>query len=406
MKILQVNKFYYPNRGADKYFLFLEKILRENGHEVRVFSMESAQNLPSKDSIFFSNNINPRAKSIYGKLKVACSIIYNLEAKKKFTALLDDFKPDIIHCHNIYHQLSPSILDAARKKNIPVVMHLHDYKLICPNYKLYSKGKYCKRCLKNNYFQCTKYRCVENSFIKSLLASIEMTVHHKILKIYDKGVNIFITPSVFMRDISVEAGWSPDRFIVLENISPVNKLNQSKIKNYFLYFGALEEEKGIDLAIKAAAETKKNLIIAGEGSYRQELENLANSLQAQISFTGQIQGDELNQLVTESLAIIIPSRWPENMPLAAIEAMSASKTVIASDVGGLSELIKHGENGYLFSVDKLQELKNIMSSLSKNQAELIGKKAGLSRNKKDINWHYQGLIQIYQKVIKEHKLKE
>lgn len=404
MKILQVNKFYYPNRGADKYFLFLEKLLREKGHEVRVFAMTDENNLESPDASFFSSHVDLHAIKIKDKFKAASSIIYNQEAKKKFATLLDDFQPDIIHCHNIYHQLSPSILDAARKRKIPVVMHLHDYKLICPNYKLYTKGKYCKRCLANNYFQCTKYRCIENSFSKSLLTSIEMTIHHKILKIYKKGVAMFIPPSIFMKNICIEAGWDKDKFIVLENISPVKNIDQQNIKDYFFYFGALEEEKGIDLAIKAVEKADKQLIIAGEGSYRKNLESLAQELNANIKFVGQIQGDELNKLLAEALAVIIPSRWPENMPLAAIEAMSAAKTVIASDTGGLTELITDGQNGYLFPVDNLEKLTNIIKSLSITKAKELGKEAALSRVDKNIDWHYQRLIKIYNQVINKKNL--
>ncbi len=404
MKILQVNKFYYPRRGADKYFLFLEKVLTERGHQVRVFSMKGPNNLDSKDKNFFSNNVDLHTKNLKDKFKAAKSVIYNLEAKKKFTSLLNEFTPDIIHCHNIYHQLSPSILDVARKKNIPVVMHLHDYKLICPNYKLYTKGKYCKRCLNGNYFQCTKYRCIDNNLIKSLLASIEMTIHHKFLKIYEKGVDKFIAPSIFIKNICLEAGWDEAKFFILENISPIKVTPVNKLKNYFLYFGALEEEKGIDLAIKAAARSNKELVIAGSGSYKSELEKLGKELNAKLKFTGQVQGTELEKLLSEALAIIIPSRWPENMPLAAIEAMSAAKTIIVSNMGGLPELVENGKTGYIFPTEDFIKLSSIMESISCKEAEKIGKEAFLSRQNKNLDWHYKELINIYNQVIEEKNL--
>jgi glycosyltransferase involved in cell wall biosynthesis len=399
MKILLVNKFYYPKRGAEKYFLFLEQLLRERGHEVRVFAMESNKNLSSPDAKYFSPEIDLHTKSLLGKIRGAKSIIYNHVAKKIFSQLLTDFQPDIIHAHNIYHQISPSILDAARKMKVPVVMHLHDYKLICPNYKLYSKGKYCKKCINGNYWQCTKNLCVDNSFIKSFWSSLEMTVHHKILKIYEKGVTLFIAPSKFMKNICVEAGWSENKFIVLENISPIKKSAGLPLADYLLYFGALEEEKGIDVLIKAMIGTDKQIKIAGEGSYKEKLMKLSKENHVKVDFLGKLEGKDLDILIEQALAVVIPSRWPENMPLAAIEAMSAGKTIIASDIGGLSELIEDKKNGYLFPVNDNQKLKEIILSFKKEKVIEIGQAAAKSRADKNIDWHYKELIKIYEKLI-------
>lgn len=399
MKILLVNKFYYPNRGADKYFLFLEQLLREKGHEVHVFAMASNKNLSSPDTKYFSPEVDLQAQSFWGKARAAKSIIYNQAAKKRFTNLLTDFQPDIIHAHNIYHQLSPSILDAARKMKIPVVMHLHDYKLICPNYKLYSQGKYCKKCVNGNYWQCTKNLCVDNSFIKSFWSSLEMTIHHKVLKIYEKGVNLFIAPSKFMKNICLEAGWPENKFVVLENISPIKPITGLALEDYLLYFGALEEEKGIDILIKAVAGTNKKVKIAGEGSYKENLMKLSRENKVDIEFLGKLEGADLHILIEQALAVVIPSRWPENMPLAAIEAMSAGKAIIASDIGGLSELIENKKNGYLFPVNDIQKLRDIIMSLDKKQVIEIGKRAAKSRIDKDVEWHYQELIKIYETLV-------
>lgn len=405
MKILQVNKFYYPKRGADKYFLFLEQLLRQRGHEVRVFAMKSKNNLKSPDSSYFSKEVNLQDNSLKNKIKASHKIIYNFEAKKQFTRLLADFKPDIIHCHNIYHQLSPSILDAALKAKIPVVMHLHDYKLICPNYKLYTGGKYCQRCKPQKYGQCLKNRCVENSLAKSLLAVIEMTIHHRWLRIYKRGIKFFIAPSFFMKNICLDFGWPEKKFKVLENISPqISVLKNEDVEKYFLYFGALEEEKGVDLLLRAAADSHKKVKIAGSGQMEQELKDLAQKLNISVDFLGQLSGGELQNVITKALAVVIPSRWPENMPLTAIEAMSLAKTVIAADIGGLSELIKSGETGYLFPPQNWKALSKYLKELTPEKAKQIGQAAALSRQRKTEDWHYQELIKIYQEVVNKKEL--
>ena len=407
MKILQVNKFYYPKRGADKYFLFLEKMLTAHGHEVRVFAMTSKLNLPSNDSTYFSSEIDLHSSSWSKKIKAAGSIIYNINAKRQFARLLQDFKPDIIHCHNIYHQLSPSILDAARQAKIPVVMHLHDYKLICPNYRLYTQGQYCQRCRGGNYTQCIKHRCIENNLAKSILAASEMSIHHQLLKIYKKGIKFFIAPSIFMRDICVDFGWPTNKFKILENISPIgnNDLGTiNDIQDYFLYFGALEEEKGVDLLLRAAAKNQKKIKIAGIGTEMEKLKTLGKQLKVEVEFLGQLQGDKLQTSIKQALAVVIPSRWPENMPLNAIEAMNLGKTVIAANIGGLSELIQTGVNGYLVSPQNEDALSKQLKFLTPEQAHTIGQAAHKSRLGKDEAWHYQKLIKIYQEALNNKPL--
>lgn len=400
MKILQVNKFYYPKRGADKYFFFITKLLRARGHEVRTFAMVDPKNLPSDDEAYFSQNIDLHTRSLAGKLKAAGAILYNFEAKQKFARLLKDFQPDIIHCHNIYHQLSPSILDAAREAKIPVVMHLHDYKLICPNYKLYVRGEACTRCKPNHYSRCLRYRCVDNSWTKSALAALEMTLHHRYLHIYERGVKLFIAPSRFMKEICTDFGWPAQRFRVLENISPVEKITKGILGDYYLYFGALEEEKGVDILIRAAAKSGKKVKIAGTGQDEKKLRQLNNNLGSPAEFVGQLQGKDLEQIIAQALAVVIPSRWPENMPLAAIEAMGMGKFVIGADIGGLSELLIPGKTGALFPVNDWQALSQLLDDTDQVSATAIGQRAAASREGKDQDWHYQALLKIYQEAIK------
>ena len=401
MKILQVNKFYYPKRGADKYFFFIADLLRAHGHEVRVFAMDSPENLSSTEAAYFSKHIDLHARGLLAQLRTAAAILYNREAKKKFTELLADFRPDIIHCHNIYHQLSPSILDAARKANIPVVLHLHDYKLICPNYKLYTHGQACRRCRPQKYGQCCHYRCVENSRLKSALAALEMTLHHRWLKIYRRGVNLFIAPSEFIKKTCLDFGWPEAQFRVLENISPVSRIDNEPFQDYFLYFGALEEEKGVDLLIRAAAKSGRRVKIAGSGRELAALKQLNLSLGAPAEFLGQLQGITLQKTIAAALAIVVPSRWPENMPLAVIEAMGLGKFVIGADIGGLSELLIPGKTGALFPPNDWKTLSELMSKTETEFAETIGREAAASRQDKNEDWHYRQLLKIYQEAIKK-----
>ena len=133
MKIIEVNKFYYRRGGAESYLLDIEKKLQSEGHQVAIFSMKHPKNQPSVWEKYFVSRLSFNEGSLWDKIRYPFRLFYSFEAKRKFEKLVKDFQPDVIHIHNIYHQISPSILPIAKKYGVPVYMHLHDYKLICPN---------------------------------------------------------------------------------------------------------------------------------------------------------------------------------------------------------------------------------------------------------------------------------
>lgn len=380
MKILQVNKFYYPRGGADKYFLDLTRALKKAGQEVAVFSMDHPKNLPTPWSRYFVSRVSFNEDGLKNKLKIPGRVLYSREAKKKFARLIKDFKPNIIHIHNIYEHISPSILTAVRKYKIPVVMHLHDYKLICPNYTLFTKDTNCERCRPRRYYQCLLNRCIKNSLAGSALAMLEMYLHHSILKIYKKNVSVFIAPSHFMKEVVSRFGWSAKKIKVIYNCysrelmtglinegETNKKFNEDKFgknANYLLYFGRLSREKGLKTLIQAAALTGQTVKIAGAGPETAALKELTAELKAPVEFLGFKKPTELKPLIINAEAVIIPSIWPENMPLSLLEAMSLGKTVIASHLGGLPEVIAAGQNGLLFEPGDVEDLARQIKKLA------------------------------------------
>lgn len=418
MRILQVNQYNYPRGGADKYFLDLSRALEDRGHEVAVFAMNHPKNIESKFSKYFVSRVSFNNASFKDKLKTTGRVLYSLEAKRKFTKLLADFKPDIIHIHNIYHHLSPSILNAAKKNSIPVVMHLHDYKLICPNHMLFTKGKYCEECLKTKYFKCSKNKCVKDSIAGSALASLEMYLHHNILKIYEKNINLFIAPSHFMKNTVIRFGQDKNKIEVVynphnleaENSNQENKENydiklaeEKKTANYFLYFGRLSEEKGLVNLIEAAHETGQRILIAGTGPEENNLNKLASDLKAPVEFVGLKTSSELINIIKEAKAVIIPSIWAENMPLSLMEALSLNKVIIAANVGGLPEIVRDQENGLLFeagnSVDLINKI-NYLNSLPAEKYVRMEKAAGETAKLFSVEKNLKAILEIYQRLIK------
>lgn len=403
MRILQVNKFHYPRGGADKYYLDLGAALAQAGHEVAYFSMHHPKNVSSTYEKYFVSRLSFNEGGLRDKLLVPGRMIYSLEAKRKFKKLVADFKPDIIHIHNIYHQLSPSILDVARTAKIPVVMHLHDYKLICPNYQLFAHGQICEACKPNHYCACVKKRCFKNSFSKSLLAALEMNIHHRWLKIYARSITKFIAPSAFMKNKVVEFGWSADKIKVIYNpFSSVlkNITGEAATSDHLLYFGRLSTEKGLKTLIEAAALTNSKLKFAGVGSEENDLRHLAESKGVSAEFLGFKEGRELKEIIMGARAVILPSIWYENMPLSLLEALSLGKPVIVSEIGGMPEVVVNCKNGWLFKPGDAQDLASKIKLLAEADYEHLKHNAVSSVANFGPGENLAAVLQVYQELKK------
>lgn len=404
MRILQVNKFHYPRGGADKYYLELGKALEDSGETVAYFSMHHPKNIKSHWSKYFVTRLSFNEASLVDKIKMPGRIIYSFEAKQKFKKIVLDFKPDIIHIHNIYHQISPSILDVARKYRIPVIMHLHDYKLICPNYQLFAHGRIYEDFKPDHYFNCFKTRCFKNSYAKSFLASLEMTLHHKCWHIYKKNIALYIAPSQFMKNKIVEYGYKEDKCRVIYNpFSPNLEASEEEVASttkgdYLLYFGRLSLEKGLDTLIRASAKSAFKLKIAGEGDQRELLEALSLQLKVNVEFIGFKSGRELRDLIMQAKATVLPSIWYENMPLSMLEALNLACPVIASDIGGMPELVKDGVNGFLFKAGDEDSLAAAIAKLDKTNIDKLGQAARNSAHHLSMESNVAQVLDTYQQV--------
>ncbi|QQG52832.1 MAG: glycosyltransferase [Candidatus Falkowbacteria bacterium] len=404
MRILQVNKFHYARGGADKYYLSLGRALEASGNEVAYFSMRHPKNEATPYAKYFVSRLSFNEGGFKDKLKTPGRMIYSLEAKRKFKKLVVDFKPDIIHIHNIYHQISPSILDVAKKAGIPVVMHVHDYKLICPNYQLFAHGEICEACKPHKYYKCVQKKCFKDSRSKSFLAALEMYLHHSVLKIYERNISAFITPSTFMKSKLVEWGWPADKIKVIVNpfdaqMSLSSKEITPSLEKYLLYFGRLSEEKGLKTLIEAAALTGTKLKFVGDGPQKIELDTLAKKINADLEFLGFKSGEELKQIILKARTVVIPSIWHENMPLSLLEALNLGKVVIASNIGGIPEIIKDGENGLLFIPGDIQDLVRKINDLDILDLAAISQRAQASVKNFNEPENLRQVNKLYQEIL-------
>jgi glycosyltransferase involved in cell wall biosynthesis len=400
MKILQANKFFFLNGGSETVMFQERDYLLANGHQVVDFAMQDDRNFASRYSDYFVGNRSYK-QSESGKLSKitdAIAFVHSAEAVKSISRLINDTKPDIVHCHNIYHQLTPSIIGAAKKSGVPVVLTLHDYKPVCPTYNRLQQGKPCSKCLDGNFSQVLRNRCADGSIGKSALLFAEATVQ-RVMGNYEK-VDAFIAPSKFMQQ-SIAHRAPAARIKQLTNGIDVNAVKVSEVDSgYVLYIGRLVPEKGVETLLKAHARagSQWSLVVAGTGP----LENVLKAQYNPSIFVGHLAGDALKVTIAQAAVIVVPSEWYENCPMSVLEAMAYGKPVVGSRMGGIPELVEEGKTGLLYEAGNVNELTAVLDRLM-TSTELRQQMGAAGRLRVSshfsLDQHNKGLIDVYQNVL-------
>ena len=398
MKILFINKFFYLNGGSERVFFQERDFLRQEGHTVIDFSMKDERNLPSPYADYFVANIDyHETKKYLSKLKQGISFIHSNLAVDNIERLIIDTKPNIAHLHNIYHQLTPSIIPILKKHGAKILLTLHDYKLICPSYLALKNEVICDECQGKFFWKPFTSNC-QNSRLKGFLLSIE-AIWHKWRKSYDY-VDCFLSPSQFLADLTKERLPRNKLKILRNGIDAAKYQSNYEDEGYALYFGRLSEEKGIKTLLKAHRSLIENvpLKIVGTGPLEEELMlSYPKAL-----FLGYKSGKDLNELIANAAFVVVPSEWYENCSMVVLEAMAMGKPVIGSCIGGIPEQIEDGKTGFLFEMGKIDELSDKMTVLwsdKKLRAEM-GKAAREKVEKEfSLQKHCADLMEIYNQLL-------
>lgn len=373
-RILLVNKFYYPRGGDCICMINLEALLRRLGYEVAVYSMVYSQNLPSEMSGYFASEVS-FSDGLKNKTRAACRIFGLGDIKKSFKKILNDFRPDIVHFHNIHSYLSPVVVKLAKEYGCRTVWTLHDYKLLCPSYNCLCQGKICEACFTDR-FQVFRRKCMKGSRIASALAYGEALWWDR--KKLQRWVDTFVCPSSFMAQKMRACGYDYTKLFVICNFIEQDKLdffhsteiNEREKSRYYCYVGRLSEEKGVRMLLEVAESLPFPLYIAGDGPLLNELQAKYSS--GNVIFLGHLSSREIVRLVKHAQTMVVPSIWYENNPLSVIESLCMGTPVIGAEVGGIPELIREGD-GMLFRMGDKEELASaIVSVMSKDNVDTQG----------------------------------
>lgn len=383
MRIVNVHNRHANPGGSEVVFEAVTKLLRTHGDEVVVVDRD-----------------NKDIAGLAGKLAAFGSMIYSPSAKREMAALLREHRPDLVHVHNIYPQLSPSVLDACREENVPVVMHVHDYKLTCPTAQHLRDGNVCEKCIGGHEQWCAIHNCRGSRSmsvayaIRNAAARVSGKIHH--------GVDAYVCPSQFVASQTIRGGFPADRVHVVPNFAdlPTDIPPRAGPGKYIAYVGRISPEKGLDVLLEAARITGLPVKIAGNPSPMPEL---VAGAPKNVEFVGVVKRDAMPAFLADARMLVVPSIWYEAFGLVAAEAMAYRVPVIASRLGGLPEVVEDGVSGLCVPPKDACALAGAMAELWKAPGRCAamgeaGRTKALREYSADI--YYERLTAVYRSVLK------
>jgi len=378
MKIVLAHKYFFRGGGTATYLFALREQLHAMGHETIPFTVAFERTAVDEYSEFYvappagaeQDHFKDMKMTPWLALKLFARSTWSVEAYYKARALVEATKPDVAYVHNLYTYMSPSPIAAFKDAGLPVVMRVSDYNMICPGLKLLRNGGPCYECVSNGLGPALRYRCHKDSLAATAARVLGMWLHD-VLGVYDL-VDLFVTPSRFMADLLIEAGFDASRITHIPSFYPPSngKRASAGLIQHILYAGRLSPVKGLETLIRAYGlmEAPPALVIAGADTngYQSHLEDLVRqSGISGVQFVG-FQGPEsLADLIDGSMFMVVPSEWPDNCPMCILEAFAHGKPVIAARVGGIPEQVSE-DCGLLFDAGDARALASTMVRLARD----------------------------------------
>jgi glycosyltransferase involved in cell wall biosynthesis len=400
MKIFLIHNFYGSSApsGENTVFNVELKLLGNMGHGVISYTKHS-------DDII--------KQGIYGKLKGALSTPWNPFSYNKIQKIVKKENPDIVHVHNTFPLISPSIFHALKNSDSAVVMTLHNYRIFCAVGIPMRNNKICTECLDNkSSFNALKYGCYRNNRLATIPMALMIELHRK-LGTWKNHIDAFIALTEFQKDTMIQAGLPREKVYVKPHFYAGNPefIEYDNRKKCIVFVGRLGSEKGIfDLleAWKLWGETAPVLRIIGDGELKSDIKHFIelNGLDKTIKLEGLLPFEKVQKIISKSSLLILPSICFEGFPMTIREAFAHGVPVAGSDIGSIPDIVDDGINGILFrpgdAKDLLEKVKVLWND--QDRLEILAKAAKEKFEKfytEEVN--YKILMDIYQKAIENRK---
>lgn len=383
-RILFIHNFYQNPGGEDVVFAAESNLLLNHGHEVSVLT-------DTNDNVLKM-----------GKFAAARNAIWSSASARRVEELITIKRPDIVHVHNTWMMLSPSIYSICQKLNVPVVQTLHNYRLLCPNAYLFRDNKVCEDCIPFSipwpgiYHKCYRGSLIQTSIVAAMLS------YHRLMRTWQEQINCYIVLSEFARQKFIQGGFPRQKIMVKPNfVSPPPSFTKTE-PDYALFVGRLSVEKGVDVLLSAWELLPGiPLKILGDGPLGEKTRSFAASHE-NVSCFGQVEREIVYKLMVNARFLIFPSVWYEGFPMSIVEAFSLGVPVVSSALGGMQEIVHDKHLGILFNPGDAKDLATRVRWLWSHpeESERMGQNARREYEQKYTpERNYQLLLDIYQRAM-------
>lgn len=394
MKILLIHNYYQNSGGEDAVVANEKLLLLENGHDVKLYSDD-----------------NHRIKSSWDKLRTAIALTGSKQSHKKLTRVVKDFKPDIIHAHNLFPLVTASAYDVAIENSVPIVQTLHNYRIVCASSLLLKDGKPCELCISQSPYNAVRHRCYRGSVMGSF-AVAHMVDKLKRLDVWGQKVDQFIALTEFAKSKLVEANIPENKITIKPNFTIRQQdRDNEKSRVGVLYVGRLSAEKGIETLIdawlKVGSETLPKLKIIGDGPLLNSIKEKCRD-NKNIEILGQQAELVVNQEMAKAMCLVFPSVCYEGFPMAIVEALANGLPVVCTNLGSMASIIEDGKTGLRFEPnnpdDLIQKLNHLIED--QNRWRIMSQNCeDAYLNKYTPEKNYLELMSIYTNSISNYEFK-
>ena len=389
MKIVLVHNTYQQPGGEDVIFEQEQQMLLHAGHQVITYCRS-----------------NWDADSYLGirRIGLAKRTVWASDTRREFLQLLQREKPDVVHVHNTFVMISPSIYSACCEAMVPVVQTLHNYRLLCPAATFFRDGKVCEECMEGSLWQGVRHACYRRSYSATAVVAL-MLATHRLRDTWKREISCFVALSEFARNKFVQGGLPEEKIFIKPNFVYPDPGARTGDGDYALFVGRLSPEKGMNTVIAAWKRLPFSIpiVIIGGGPDREQLEAQAASAGlTNVHFKGQMPREQTLAAINNARFVVISSEWYETFCMAIAEAFACSTPVICSRMGVMEELVLDGRTGLHFTPSDPADLalKVQWAWAHPEETRAMGRKARAEyESKYTADTNYPQLIQIYQRAV-------
>ena len=389
MKIVLVHNFYRQAGGEDVVFQSEKQLLERAGHTV---------------ISYVRSNMELSDATLVHRIGIASQMIWSQKTRRDFAALLDAECPDLVHVHNTFMVISPSIYGACSERHIPVVMTLHNFRLLCPASSFFRMGTVCEECVDHSLVRSVLHGCYRNSRKASAAVALTLATH-RALRTWESSVTRYIALTHFAKEKFLNAGFPEKRFVIKPNFADPDPGERPSAGEYALFIGRIDETKGTRILLDAwkRLPVMYPLHVVGDGPDLQWMEARVRELRlSEVTFRGRLPHAAAVETVKGARFTIAPSTWYEGFPMCIVESFACGTPVLCSRLGGMSEIVEDHVTGLHFNPSDPQDLAKKVEWAWNHPVELasMGQKG---RRKYETEYtaekNYSLLIKIYEEAI-------